>query len=109
MFRIEAFPENDPDPQYFGSRDITFQDPAIIDSDYQVNLVSVMSQEPDYNGLINRNIRLAVTAIDMAMPYIVIERILRIKVDGTDLLQVEFKMNGCLDVWEVSYSVNDVT
>ena len=39
-----------------------------------------------YDGHINRNIRLAMALIDMTKPYIMVDRILRIKTEGIDLL-----------------------
>ena len=51
-----------------------------------------------FDGHINRNIRLAMTVIDMSKPYIFIERILRIKIEGINALQIDFKLNGCAAV-----------
>lgn len=41
--------------------------------------------------------------IDMTKPYIMVDRIFAIKIEGIDLLQIEFKLNGCVDIFEVSY------
>ena len=68
---------------------------------------SIESFEDGYNGLINRNIRLAMTMIDISKPYIFVETIKKIKVEGQDLLQVEFQLNGCINITEVSYTIND--
>ena len=38
------------------------------------------------------------TMIDMAKPYIFVESVKKIKVEGKDHLQVEFKLNGCVNV-----------
>ena len=57
-----------------------------------------------FDGHINRNIRLAMTLIDMTKPYIFVERILRIKIEGLDALQIDFKLNGCA---VINYIVND--
>lgn len=46
--------------------------------------------------------------VDLAQPYIMLERILKIKIQGVDKLQVEFKLMGCIDVTSVSYVLNDV-
>ena len=46
------------------------------------------------------------TMIDMAKPYIFVESVKKIKVEGKDHLQVEFKLNGCVNVTEVSYTIN---
>ena len=46
--------------------------------------------------------------IDMTKPYIMVDRIFGIKIEGTDLLQIEFKLNGCVNITEVSYSLNGV-
>lgn len=44
--------------------------------------------------------------IDMTKPYIMVDKIQKIKIEGKDHLQVEFKLNGCINVTEVSYSIN---
>lgn len=44
--------------------------------------------------------------IDMTKPYIMVDKIQKIKIEGKDHLQVEFKLNGCVNVTEVSYSIN---
>ena len=45
--------------------------------------------------------------LDMAKPYIFVEAIRKIKVEGKEHLEVEFKLNGCVNVTEVSYMIND--
>ena len=67
-----------------------------------------MTTEAGYDGHINRNIRLAMAMIDMTKPYIMVDRILSIKIDGEDFLQIEFKLNGCVSIEEVSYHLNGV-
>ena len=67
-----------------------------------------VTAEAGYDGHINRNIRLAMAMIDMTKPYIMVDRILSIKIDGEDFLQIEFKLNGCVSVEEVSYHLNGV-
>ena len=49
---------------------------------------SIQRQEfnSGYNGLINRNIRLAMTMIDMTKPYIFVDTIKKIKIEGADHL-----------------------
>lgn len=39
-----------------------------------------------YDGHINRNIRLAMAMVDLAQPYIMLERILKIKILGVEKL-----------------------
>ena len=64
------------------------------EGDFQVMTDSVQSTDPEagFNGHINRNIRLAMALIDMSKPYIFIERILSLKIEGEDMLQIEFKL-----------------
>ena len=90
-FRILADSELDPAEATYGSREIVFDDPDNLDtSDFQVLVESVVDLDiqKDFNGHINRNIRLSTAMIDMAKPYIWIDAITAIKEDGEDLLQV---------------------
>ena len=59
-----------------------------LTSSFQVDSRSIQSQSfnDGYNGLINRNIRLAMTMIDMTKPYIFVETIKKIKIEGADHL-----------------------
>ena len=74
----------------FGARDIEYTDPTIDDltASFLVDSDSIQSQSfnDGYNGLINRNIRLAMTMIDMTKPYIFVETIKKIKIEGADHL-----------------------
>ena len=70
---------------------------------------SIMSQgfNDGLNGLINRNLRLAMTMIDMSKPYIALQDLRKIKIEGKDVLKIEFRLNGCVNITEVSYSINN--
>ena len=67
------------------------------------------SNTTGFDGHINRNIRLAMALIDMAKPYIHIERITKITVDGTDKLSIDFNINGCIDIAQVYWTQNGTT
>ena len=58
------------------------------EGNFQVMTDTVQStdNEAGFNGHINRNIRLAMAMIDMSKPYIFIERILPLKIEGEDVL-----------------------
>jgi spore germination protein GerM len=62
-----------------------------------------------YNGLINRNLRLGIAMIDMSKPYIMVEKIEKVRIEGSERLQVEFTLNGCVNVTQVSFSINGQT
>ena len=49
------------------------------------------------------------TMIDISKPYIYVSNITKVKVEGKDLVQVDFKLNGCVNITEVSYSINDTS
>ena len=57
-----------------------------------------------YDGHINRNIRAAMAMIDLTKPYIWVTRATYIK--ETDQVEVKFKINGCINITEVSVVVN---
>ena len=57
-----------------------------------------------YDGHINRNIRAAMAMIDLTKPYIWVTRATYIK--ETDQVEVKFKINGCINITEVSVAVN---
>ena len=67
-FLIETSDEKDPNEKTYGSREII----SGANGDYQVTRSSIedRSESNGYDGHINRNIRLAITMIDMAKPYI---------------------------------------
>ena len=55
----------------------------------------------------NRNIRLAMTMIDMSKPYVYVQGIEEIENGGKDLhYLVSFTVNGCATINEVSYTLN---
>ena len=120
MFRVETANERDPALFTYGSREVLVNNNNEADSDsevYEVEAIDGLQVIPDsvrnktldagFDGHINRNIRLAMTLIDMSKPYIMVDRIFKIKIDGLDQLQIEFKLYGCVNVTNVSYTVND--
>lgn len=58
-----------------------------------------------YDGHINRNIRAALTMIDMSKPYYVVDSIKRI--GTTNTVEVTFKVNGCVDLDEASVEIGN--
>ena len=60
-----------------------------------------------FDGHINRNIRAAISMIDLTAPYIWLTRGTYIEV--TNQVEVAFKVNGCIDITEVSVIVNGET
>ena len=58
-----------------------------------------------YDGHINRNIRAALTMIDMSKPYYVVDSIKR--VGTTDTVEVTFKVNGCIDLDMASVQIGN--
>ena len=82
---METDPARDPPAATYGSRKVVVGDGG----DFQVMRASVEQQAADdtgeeYDGHINRNIRLATAMIDMAKPYIWVDRIVRLKIEGVD-------------------------
>lgn len=76
---------------------------------YKVDIRSVYDKDP-YNlcdGHINRNIRAALAMIDMSKPYVVVDSIQR--VGDTDSVEVLFRVNGCVNLDQVSLTINDQT
>lgn len=115
IFRVETTGKPDPVVDTYGARmrkvwpEVSLSDGTkFIDFQVLPSSVQDKSKDAEYDGHINRNIRLAMALIDMTKPYILIERIISIKVEGNDMLQIEFKLNGCIDVQEVFFTRNGV-
>ena len=57
------------------------------------------------NGNINRNIRAALALIDMTKPYIQVNNAKFLQ--GSQQVEINFQINGCINITEVSVAVND--
>ena len=44
--------------------------------------------------------------IDLTKPYIMVDNIITIKIDDVEKLQIKFKLYGCINVTDVSYTLN---
>lgn len=44
--------------------------------------------------------------IDLTKPYILVDNIITIKIDDVEKLQIKFKLYGCINVTDVSYTLN---
>lgn len=79
----------------------------LANGSYAVDLRSIYDTDM-YNlcdGHINRNIRAALTMIDMSKPYIVVDSIQR--VGTTDTVEVTFRVNGCVDINQASVQLDN--
>ena len=101
IFRVETDSERNPAVYTYGEREILFtSDSGEYSDGFQVLPESILSNTDDdeststdevgFDGHINRNIRLAMAMIDMTKPYIHLERITKITIDGDAKLQVDF-------------------
>ena len=104
VFAIQTGEDEDPPTSLYGGREVIKKVESSID--FQVDKVSIYDEVPThlYDGHINRNIRAAIAMIDLTKPYIWVKRVAYIK--ATDQVEVEFSVNGCITITEVSVVVN---
>ena len=101
VYLIEADDSKNPRESTYGSREVA--------DDGQVLRSSIEDREQShgFDGHMNRNIRLAMTMIDMSKPYVYVQGIEEIENGGKDLhYLVSFTVNGCATINEVSYTLN---
>jgi hypothetical protein len=110
IYLIETDNHKNPDENSYGSRDIT----AERDGSVMIAPDSIYSKvDLKTNGHINRNIRAAMTMIDMAKPYVVVISV----TEGTSSsssststrsgsAKVTFKINGCRTLDSVTIRID---